>query len=676
MLVAAVCRRAACGRPVKYTHISSAPSYYTSQKSNRLAGHSFIPTNTITNITTNIINNKLMSTFASKAASTAASAMEHVKDKATNVMTEAKAMMPQMGAKPSSIEQKHTGGAFSVDAAKALQIRGDNVATSNFGHIYPDTTHSLNIGGHILASDSMLMEKQQTFNRNKIVERMVHPCGTGAIGHFEVTKDVSDLTCAAFLDKVGKTTPVFGRFSTTTFGREFPDSARNPRGFAVKFYTEEGNYDMVGLHFPIFFTRDPALGPDVIRSQQRNPENFLLDLDAMFDFMAGVPESLHCGTMMFSDAGTPYGFRHMNAFGCHAFKWVNSEGKEIFVKYHFVSEAGIKNFTWREAQKMCGEDPDFAKRDLYNHLGSGKQAAWRFDVQIMTPDQVDQVDQVDFDPFDVTKVWPHDLFPPREVGRLVFEKNPENYQRDVEQVAFSPGAYVRGIEPSPDPLLQWRSFFYRDAQLYRLGANMHQIPINCPLRAMAVHPIARDGQMRTDANGGNDPQYTPNYRNIPAVSANGNQDRKPVGITGYISRTRAYRGHGATAAQALAGDTPMKGETHEMVDKDPDEEFRQVRQLYLHTMSDVDRQHLHFNIADQLKLCRPEVRNRFLAAISKIDIGYTTGVAKQIETMTNGTMKVDMREVCEMGRHMAGHRPYDGCPRAYTPPSIKPAAAT
>ncbi|CRJ99258.1 hypothetical protein BN1723_017096, partial [Verticillium longisporum] len=217
--------------------------------------------------------------------------------------------------------------------------------TNNEGHPLPDPAHSKTVGGIPVASDIHLFQKQQTFNRSKNLERMVHPCGSGAFGFFECTHDVTDLTKADFLSSVGEKTPAFVRFSTVTFGREFPDEGRNPRGFAIKLYTMEGNQDIVGLNFPVFFCRDPLQGPDVIRSQSRNPSNFLLDFDALFDLLANTPESNHAGLMFFSDHGTPQGWRFNHGYGCHTFKWVNKEGRFVYVKYHFIAKHGQKQFT-------------------------------------------------------------------------------------------------------------------------------------------------------------------------------------------------------------------------------------------------------------------------------------------------------------------------------------------
>ena len=381
--------------------------------------------------------------------------------------------------------------------------------TNNEGIPFPDAAHSKTVGGLPLASDTFLFQKQQHFNRSKPLERMVHPCGSGAFGYFEVTKDVSNLTKADFLTTVGEKTPIFVRFSTVTLGREFPDEARNPRGFAIKFYTQEGNYDIVGLNFPVFFCRDPIQGPDVIRSQYRNPETFLFDWDACFDLLGNTPESNHAGLMFFSDHGTPVAWRYNNGYGCHTFKWVNGNGEFVYIKYHFMAKHGTKQFTDDEAVRMCGEDPDYSKRDLTQAIENGDYPEWTAYVQVMKPEDAD-ADKLGFDPFDVTKVWPRNLFPMQEFGRLVLNKNPENFHRDVEQAAFSPGSMVPGIEDSPDPLLQFRMFFYRDAQYHRIGVNLHQIPVNCPFMSKSFASVNFDGPMRTDANHAGNKQYTPN----------------------------------------------------------------------------------------------------------------------------------------------------------------------
>ncbi|KAG2011224.1 heat-induced catalase [Coprinopsis cinerea AmutBmut pab1-1] len=446
--------------------------------------------------------------------------------------------------------------------------------TNNEGIPWPDPTHSKNVGGLPLISDTFLLQKQQTFNRSKTLERMVHPCGSGAFGYFECTRDMSELTKAGLYSKAGKKTPIFLRFSTVTFGREFPDSGRNPRGFAIKHYTEDGNYDVVGLNWPIFFCRDPIQGPDVIRSQQRNPQNFLLNYDSLFDFLAHTPEANHAGMMFFSDHGTPNGWRNQHGYGCHTFKWVNAEGKFVYVKYHYLAEHGQKQFTWPEAVRMSGEDPDYAKRDLWAAIERGETPTWTMKVQIMRPEEADP-NKLGFDPFDVTKVWPRSRFPMHEVGRLVLNKNPENYHRDVEQSAFSPGSMVPGIEDSPDALLQFRMFFYRDAQYHRLGVNLHQVPVNCPFMAKSYSSINFDGPLRSDANTGMNPHYVPN------------------------SFVNKFRPDTAEAPYQVS-DNVVSRQSH-FWHEGKDSDYEQARDLYFKVMTPEARNHLHTNTAVLLK---------------------------------------------------------------------------
>ncbi|KAI8916784.1 catalase-like domain-containing protein [Powellomyces hirtus] len=497
---------------------------------------------------------------------------------------------------PASVAARITG-------VREAQAKDDcPYITNNEGIPWPTKTASLNIGGYPVASDVFLMQHQQTFNRSKTLERMVHPCGSGAFGYFETTTDnAQKWTKAMFLQGKGKKTPIFTRFSTVTFGREFPDSGRNPRGFATKFYTEEGNFDLVGLNWPIFFVRDPMLGPDVIRSQQRNPSNFLVDWDSCFDFLANVPESMHAATMLFSDHGTPVGWRFMDGFGCHTFKWVNSSNEQFYVKYHLISENGKKQFKWQEAVKTCGEDPDFAKRDLYAHIESGGQATWKLYVQVMT---LEEAEVCPYDPFDVTKVWYRKDFPMHEIGRLVLNRNPENYHRDVEQSAFSPGSLVPGIEPSPDMLLNWRMWFYRDAQYHRLGVNLHQVPVNCPFMTKYYSPLSRDGPMRTDANGGLNAHYTPHsFASSPTTKPDA--DWQPSRV----------RGH----PPILARQSPFK---HEGTPS----EYDQVRELYTRVMTADARERLHANIAGVLKDVDPKVQRRFVTQCHAVSPDYSRGI--------------------------------------------------
>ena len=472
--------------------------------------------------------------------------------------------------------------------------------TNNEGNPWPSGVHSKNVGGVPLVSDTFLLQKQQTFNRSKTLERMVHPSGSGAFGYFECTRDMSEFTKAGLYSSVGKKTPVFIRYSTVTFGREFPDSGRNPRGFAIKHYTEDGNYDVVGLNWPIFFCRDPIQGPDVIRSQQRNPQNFLLDYNSLFDFLANVPESQHGGMMFFSDHGTPNGWRGFHGYGCHTFKWVNKDGSFVYVKYHYLNDAGQKTFAWPDAVKMSGVDPDYSKRDLWRAIEKGEFPSYTMKVQIMRPQEADPA-KLGFDPFDVTKVWPRTLFPMQEVGRLIINKNPENYHRDVEQAAFSPGSMPPGIEDSPDALLQFRMFFYRDAQYHRIGVNLHQVPVNCPFMANSYSSLNFDGPLRSDANTGMNPHYTPN------------------------SFTHKFRNDVAEAPYQLS-DSVVSRQSH-FWHEGKDSEYDQVRDLYNKVMDPKARDHLHSNTAVALQLVDYKIiKVNYLAQQHRIAPSYAKAI--------------------------------------------------
>ncbi|AIB16421.1 catalase (plasmid) [Azospirillum argentinense] len=371
-----------------------------------------------------------------------------------------------------------------------------------------DNQNSLTAGprGPVLMQDFHLIEKLAHFNRERIPERVVHAKGAGAYGVFRVTKDVTPYTAARFLSDVGKETEVFLRFSTVGGEKGSADAERDPRGFAVKFYTEDGNYDLVGNNTPVFFVRDPLKFPDFIHTQKRNPATNLKDPTAVWDFFSLSPETMHQLTILFSDRGTPRGYRHMDGFSSHTFSWINAAGERFWVKYHFKTRQGIQNFTAEQAVRMAGVDPDHATRDLFAAIRDGDFPAWTVSVQIM-PEV--EADSYRINPFDVTKVWPHADYPLVEIGELVLNRNPENFFAEVEQAAFSPANVVPGISFSPDKMLQGRLFAYADAHRYRLGANHQALPVNRP-HAAEVRNHQRDGAMRFDGNGGGSPNYEPN----------------------------------------------------------------------------------------------------------------------------------------------------------------------
>ncbi|KAF0250082.1 MAG: catalase [bacterium] len=371
-----------------------------------------------------------------------------------------------------------------------------------------DNQNSLTVGakGPILLQDYHLVEKLAHFNRERIPERVVHAKGAGAYGYFEVTEDVAKWTKAEFLSEIGRKTEAFVRFSTVGGERGSADTDRDPRGFAIKFYTKEVNYDIVGNNTPVFFLRDPIKFPDMVHTHKRNPATNCKDANAFWDFHSQVPESLHQLTILFSSRGTPKSYRHMHGFSSHTFKWVNSEGKAVWVKYHFKTETGVENWTAADAGKLSGQDPDYSTRDLYQHIKNGGEATWKAYVQIMP---LEDAATYRFNPFDVTKVWYYKDYPLIPIGRLVLNRNPENYFAEVEQAAFSPANIVPGVELSPDRMLIGRVFAYADAQRYRLGANYQHLPVNCP-HAAEIRNHQRDGAMRFDGNSGGSPNYEPN----------------------------------------------------------------------------------------------------------------------------------------------------------------------
>ncbi|MBM6616287.1 catalase KatA [Bacillus suaedaesalsae] len=387
--------------------------------------------------------------------------------------------------------------------------------TTSWGAPVGDNQNSITAGhrGPTLIQDVHLLEKLAHFNRERVPERVVHAKGAGAHGYFEVTNDISKYTKAKVFNGVGKRTPLFIRFSTVAGENGSADTVRDPRGFAVKFYTEEGNYDIVGNNTPIFFIRDAIKFPDFIHTQKRHPQTHLKNPNAVWDFWSLSPESLHQVTYLMGDRGIPATLRHMHGYGSHTFKWVNAEGAGVWIKYHFRTEQGVKNLDPDVAAKIAGENPDYHTEDLFNAIANGDFPAWKLYVQIMP---LEDANSYRFDPFDVTKTWSQKDYPLIEVGRMVLDRNPENYFAEVEQATFSPGTLVPGVDVSPDKMLQGRLFAYHDAHRYRVGANHQALPIN---RARAeVNNYQRDGQMRFDNNGGSSVYYEPNSFGGPKES--------------------------------------------------------------------------------------------------------------------------------------------------------------
>ena len=388
--------------------------------------------------------------------------------------------------------------------------------TTNFGQPVSDNQNSRTAGSHgpTTLEDFHLIEKLAHFDRERVPERVVHAKGGGAFGYFEVTNDVTEFTKAGFLNKVGKRTETLARFSTVAGELGSGDVVRDPRGFAVKFYTEEGNYDIVGNNTPIFFIRDAIKFPDFIHSQKRHPRTHLPDPDMVWDFWSLSSESLHQVTYLFGDRGTPRAWQHMNGYGSHTYMWVNGEGKPHWVKYHFKTDLGVKNFTRQEATQANASDANYHIRSLYNLIDGGDAARWTLYVQIIP---FEDAFTYKWDIFDVTKTVSHKDYPLLEAGKLVLNKNPENYFAEIEQAAFEPSNMVPGIWFSPDKMLQGRIFSYADTHRHRIGVNYALLPVNRARNAKVAN-YQRDGFMRLDDNGGSGVNYEPNSLNGPAES--------------------------------------------------------------------------------------------------------------------------------------------------------------
>ena len=403
--------------------------------------------------------------------------------------------------------------------------------TTNAGIPVGDNQNSLTAGprGPLLVQDFQLFEKHAHFNRERIPERVVHAKGSAAFGTFTATKDITKYSKASIFAKVGKQTECLLRFSTVAGERGAADAERDVRGWALKFYTDEGNWDLVGNNTPVFFVRDPLKFPDFIHTQKRDPRSNLRSNTAMWDFWSLSPESLHQVTILFSDRGIPKSFRHMHGFGSHTYSFINAKNARVWVKFHFKTQQGIRNYTNAEAASLIGSDRETHQRDLFEAIERKEFPKWTLYVQIM-PEA--DADKVPYNPFDLTKVWPHKDYPLIEVGVLELNRNPDNYFAEVEQSTFSPANIVPGVGFSPDKMLQFRIFSYADAHRYRVGVNADALPVNRP--KCPVHNYYRDGAMRFDDNRKGAVNYEPNsmggpvedprYKELP-LKLSGDADR-------------------------------------------------------------------------------------------------------------------------------------------------------
>jgi catalase len=475
-----------------------------------------------------------------------------------------------------------------------------NILTTAAGIPVPDNQTSLTAGkyGPILLQDHYLQEKLAHFNRERIPERVVHAKAAGAYGTLTITKDITKYTKAKIFSKIGKKTEVLGRFSTVAGEKGSADTVRDVRGFALKFYTEEGNWDLVGNNTPVFFIRDAIKFPDFIHTQKRDPQtNCKSDL-MQWDFWSQVPEALHQITVLFSERGLPQGIPFMNGYGCHTFSLINAENERFWVKFHFKTQQGIKCMSPKEAAKIAGEDPDFHTHELFDAIEKGEYPKWTLHVQIMP--ELD-AENYKWNPFDLTKVWPHVDYPLIEVGVMEMNRNSKNYFAEVEQAAFSPSNVVPGISFSPDKMLQARIFSYADAHRYRLGGNFERLPVNAPHGTKVQNPYQRDGSMRFDDNGGTEPNYEPNSFNGPKEDHS--YDEPPLKISGDATRYEQKRG--------------------------ADDDYIQPGNLF-RLMSPQKQQELIDNIAGTLKKVPKEIQQKMIVHFSKADKNYGDGVAKAL----------------------------------------------
>ncbi len=485
--------------------------------------------------------------------------------------------------------------------------------TTASGKPYTENENSMSVGprGPLLLQDFILHEKMAHFNRERIPERVVHAKGTGAFGTFTVTHDISSYTKAKLFNKIGKETKLFLRFSTVGGEKGSADTERDPRGFAIKFYTEDGNWDLVGNNTPIFFIKDPKKFSDFIHTQKRDPRSNTKSPTMMWDFWSLNPESLHQVMILMSDRGTPYGYRHMDGFGSHTFSMINAKNETVWVKFHFKSLQGIKNFTSADATEMKGKDPDFAQRDLVEAIDRKEFPKWALKIQVMT---TRQAEQFPFNPFDLTKVWPHADFPLIDVGVLELNQVPKNYFADVEQSAFAPAHVVDGIGYSPDKMLQGRLLSYPDAHRYRLGANYEQIPVNkCPYM---VANYERDGLMAVNGNGEDTPNYFPNsFDNIHVDEAY----KEPA--------------------------MPLQGSVADWFDRNgpgDNDHYTQPGILFNKVMNDYDRHNLVANIVDAMSGIGGEKKDlivhRQLCHFFRADVKLGMAIAKGLNVDVDKVM--------------------------------------
>jgi catalase len=470
--------------------------------------------------------------------------------------------------------------------------------TTAFGAPVDDNQNIQTAGkrGPALLQDVWFLEKMAHFDREVIPERRMHAKGAGAFGSFTVTHDITEYTKARIFSEIGKTTPMFARFSTVAGERGAADAERDIRGFALKFYTEQGNWDLVGNNTPVFFIRDPLKFPDLNHAVKRDPRTGLRSANNNWDFWTNLPEALHQVTVVMSDRGIPRSFRHMHGFSSHTYSFLNAENKRFWVKFTMKTQQGIQNLTDQEAETLVGKDRESNQRDLFESIEKGDFPRWTMYVQIMNEQDANTYH---IHPFDVTKVWPHADYPLIEVGYFELNRNPNNFFAEVEQAAFAPSNIVPGVGFSPDRLLQGRLFSYGDAARYRIGVNHSLIPVNAP--KCPVHSYHRDGAMRVDSNYGGAISYEPNS-------------------------------YGEWQEQPDYSEPPLaiNGDAHNFDFREEDHDYYSQPGNLFRMFSAEEKQRLFENTARALGAASKEVRDRHVANCSKADPAYGEGVAKAL----------------------------------------------
>ena len=470
--------------------------------------------------------------------------------------------------------------------------------TTTAGNPIGDNQNSLSAGsrGPLLMQDYQLIEKLAHQNRERIPERVVHANGSGAFGVLKITEDISKYTKADAL-QVGKETPLLIRISTVAGEKGAADAERDVRGFAIKFYTQEGNWDLVGNNTPVFFIKDALKFPDFIHTQKRHPRTNMRSGTAAWDFWSLSPESLHQLTILMSDRGIPKTLRNMNGYGSHTYSLINKEGERFWVKFHFKTKQGIETLTNKEAEEVVGKDRESSQKDLYESIENGDFPKWNFQIQIMTEEQGKNAS---FNPFDLTKIWPHADYPMIDVGEMELNRNPENYFEQIEQAAFSPSNVVPGISWSPDKMLQARVFSYADAHRYRVGTHYEMLPVNRPLNE--VNTYHADGPMNFSEPKSTDAYYEPNSFGGPTEDAQYLEPKFPVN-----------------------GD----GDRYNHLD-DEDDHYSQVTALF-NLMNDNQKEQLFNNIAESMQGVPSEIVERQLALFEKVDSKYAKGVREALK---------------------------------------------